>query len=110
LRDPPRRAAPHQQSAQRNDKRRDAQIRDQRAVQQPDCPTRQHRADNGQQPCRRMFESDQIGQQARLQHAHQHPDKTKRGADRQVDIARDDDQNHAARHHRDGCGLHRQVP
>ena len=61
-------------------------------------------------PGQRTVEAEILRQELRLHHAHDHGDEAEHRADRQVDVARDDDQHHAGRHDGDPSGLDRKVP
>ncbi len=110
LRDPPGRAAPDQQAAERDDEGRHAEIGDdgtlRAADQRADGDRRQHRDEPGQ----RMLEPPDRRKPLRLHDADHHADEAEHGADRQVDVAGDDDEHHPAGHDRDRGGLHREVP
>ena len=109
--DPPRGAAPDEIAAERDDEGRDLEIGDDGALERADERRRRR--------CRRSSAMTQIigwpkpeilRQDLHLQHAHDHADDAEDRADRQIDVAGDDDQHHAGRHHGDLGGLHRQVP
>ena len=59
---------------------------------------------------RGMAEAEHLRQEDVLRHAHDHRREAEHRADRQVDVARDDDEHHAGRHDGDRGGLDRQVP
>jgi hypothetical protein len=65
---------------------------------------------NRDDPGGRMLEAQHRGQILRLHDADHHADEAQHGADGEVDVARHDDQHHAAGHHSDGGGLHREIP
>ncbi len=109
-RHPPRRAAPEQLPAQRDDEGGDAEIGDQGSVQRADRGADRQREHDGQDPDRRMVEPKIFRQEIDLSDADDGRDESDDRADRQVDVAHDDDQHHAGRHHRDRRGLDRQVP
>jgi hypothetical protein len=54
--------------------------------------------------------AEELRQDARLRDADDHAGDAEDRADREVDVAGDDDEHHAGRHHRDRGGLDRQVP
>src|ERR1700691_455416 len=57
-----------------------------------------------------MLEAEKLRQQIGWDHAHDHSEKAQHRADRQIDIAGNDDERHTGRHDRDRRRLHRQIP
>ena len=55
-------------------------------------------------------EAERLGDPLGLDHGHEHAGEAEGRPDRQVDVARHDDEDHARRHDRDGRALDRQVP
>lgn len=88
----------------------DVEIGDQHAMEGPDQRADQKAEQHGQHPDHGMAEAEIIRQEPDLEDAHQHGGDAEHRADRKIDVPGHDDQNHAGRHHRDGGGLHRQVP
>jgi hypothetical protein len=57
-----------------------------------------------------IVEADDAGKDLHLEHGHRHPDGGEHRADREVDVAGDDDEHHPGGHDRHRGGLHREVP
>ena len=75
-----------------------------------DDRTTQDANDSGDDPDRRVSEAEVLRQDFDLQNTHDHTGHTNKRTNRQVDVARDDDQNHARCHDPDGAHLNGQVP
>ncbi len=109
-RHPPRRAAPHQQAAERDDEGRHAEISDDKTLQRAEPDADEEPGRERDDPGRRIFEADELRQQIDLHDAHHHAEKAEHRPDRQIDVAGDDDQHHSRRHDGDRRRLHRQIP
>ncbi len=57
-----------------------------------------------------MFEAKDLRQDFRLHDTHDHTRKTEDGTHREIDVAGDDDEDHAGCHNGHGRGLHGKVP
>ena len=108
--DPPRDPAPHQEPSEGHDERRNAHVRDDRALERADRGSEDQPDHHRDDPRRRMVEPQQVRQPVVLNDRHDHADDGHHGADREVDVAGHDDQDHPRRHDRDDRGLDRQVP
>ena len=110
---PPGGAAPDQQAAERDDEGRNAEIGDDEALERADQQRRATKPDRQRDdPDRRIAEAEAsyAEQEFGLRTPMIMPTRPSDRADRQIDVARDDDQHHAGRHDRDRRGLHREVP
>jgi len=109
-RDPPGAAAPDQEAAKGDDEGRHAEIGNDIALQRAD----QDADDKSNRECDRpgggIVEAEKLRQQIGLNDPHDHAEEAEHRADRQIDVADDDDQHHAGRHDRDRRRLHRQIP
>jgi hypothetical protein len=108
--DPPRRAAPEQLSAERDDESGNAEIGDQRSVQRANRRADGETEDQRDDPDRGIVETEIVRQQIDLRDADDGRSEAEDRADRKVDVAHHDDQHHAGRHHRDRGGLDQQIP
>ena len=109
-RHPPRGAAPEQLAAEGDDEGRNAEIGDEGAVQRADRAADDEAEDDGEDPDRGAVDAEILGQDVDLRHADDRRDEAEDRADRKIDMAHDDDQHHAGRHHRDRGCLDRQIP
>ncbi|CTQ76151.1 hypothetical protein LAX5112_04489 [Roseibium alexandrii] len=107
--DEPGNIPPDQQPAKGNDKGRDSKIADHPALETADNHTGDNTAKDGQHPDYRVSEPHELRQDIRLDHCHHGRHGGEHRADRQVDMACDDDEDHACCHDRNGYGLDRQV-
>src|SRR5207247_5397054 len=112
LRVPEDEAPPDEEAAERNDERRDTAERDDEALQSTEQRSERDADDERDDPRVRLFESEPqaLRDPDRLEHRHRVSEEAKHRSDRQVDVARDDDQDHAGRHDPDRRALDREVP
>ena len=105
-------AAPDQDPTERDDERRHSAVADEESLDSTDgCPEGDP---DGQRDDPRVppveAEIERVGDPLRLDHRHRVADERELRPDRQVDVARHDDQHHARRHDRDRGALDREVP
>ncbi len=108
--DEPSGAAPDEKATERDDEGGNVEEGDDRAVQRADGSAQQQAGEQREDPRGRVVEAQDLRQDFSLQHTHDHADETEDGADRQIDIAGDDDQHHAGCHDGDGRRLNGEVP
>ena len=105
-------AAPDQDPAERHDERRHADVGDDEPLDGADPGTEgdpDRQRDDPRVPAIEP-EAERVGDPLGLDHRHRVADEPELRADRQVDVARHDDQHHARRHDGDRDALDRQVP
>ena len=104
------RATPDQQSGQRDDEGRHLQEGDNEALHGANPGAEDHADDDDNQPGPGNGETGQPRQYLGLANHHDHAEEADQRADRQVDVARHDDQHHAVRENRNRRRLDREVP
>ena len=103
-------AAIGDEAAERDDEGRDAGIGGQHAVERADQRAQRKPKSTAMIQIDSMADAEPWAELEDLQNAHRDRDGRQHGADRQVELAHDDEQHHAGRHDGDGGCLDEQGP